>query len=683
MDFRKLDITKPPAEQGFKTQAYDMIIASSVLHATPSLTETMANVRTLLKPGGHVVICEATNKDHMRVGYLFGSFADWWAGIDEGRTLDPFATREEWNAIFKKTGFSGIDSITTDRETHLFPNTLLSTHAVTPEQLRLDEPLSAPPKPQQPQIVIIGGGEASAPILQEIRELLPSRAPLVVPSLAELLAAEAQPKATYVILSELDSPVFEDLTEEKLAAVKRLFFGLSAGGVLWLTEDAWVSNPRQAMGIGMLRSVRLENPDVAFQCLDVDRLDQLSVKFLVEQILRLEEGTPENAVWTLEPEICVVDGRPHVPRIKQDNKRNDRLNSIRRPIFDEVDASTVPVVLKQQSTSTPVLVTAQNFDPLGTAPDVAKQTIRVRHATRKAIRVHGLGYFYIVTGTTVNGTVLALTEVNASIVTVPVKHTFSVKDTSVNTLLAAVANLIAQAVVDAPSGSSVVVYAPPKFCVNAVKHVAEARRVRVHLVTTEDVPISHGIVLHPHDTERVLKQMIPDGIAALYDLSSDKHVAPLGPRLARIARCALRDTSFISRTEAAAVAYSDALEADPLQLVAESISQASALDIDSITSSLVTKPTDAHDSLDAVIDWWAETKISARVSPVDAGMLFVKNKTYLLVGLSQSMGRSIAAWIVKHGGRHVVLSSRNPEPPEAGWLEDIERLGGKITVLAM
>ncbi|KAI8251965.1 beta-ketoacyl synthase domain-containing protein [Colletotrichum sp. SAR11_239] len=679
MEFRKLDITQPPAEQGFKTHAYDMIIASSVLHATPNLTETMANARTLLKPGGHVVICEATNKDHMRVGYLFGLFADWWAGIDEGRTLDPFATREEWDAIFKKTGFSGIDSVTTDRESHLFPNTLLSTHAITPEQLRLDEPLSAPSKPQHPQLVIVGGGVSSAPILEEIRELPPSRNPLVVPSLVELMATEAQPKATYVVLSEIDSPVFEEFTEEKLAAVQKLFFRSNAGGVLWLTEDAWVSNPRQAMGIGMLRSARLENPDVAFQCLDVDRLEDLNARFLVEQILRLEEGTPENTVWTLEPEICVVNGRPHVPRIKQDTARNNRLNSVRRPIFDKVDVSTVPVVL--QSTPPPVLVTTQTSQPLGTAPDAASQTICVHHATVKAIRVYHLGYFYIVTGTTDSGAVLALAETNASVVIVPVKHIFPVKDTSVNTLLSAVANLIAQVVVDTPPGSSALVYAPPRFCVHAIEQAAQARKVRVYFATP-DASVSQGIVLHPRSTEKALKQKIPSGIATQYDLSSDKHATSLGPRLARMSGCIVRDLSYICRAEATSIAYSDTLESSQLRLVAESISTP-PLGVDNIASCPVTKPADAHDALDAIIDWQAEAMVDARISPVDSGILFVKDKTYLLVGLSQSMGRSIAAWIIKHGGRHVVLSSRSPETPEAGWLEDMERLGGKITVLAM
>ncbi|KAK1948726.1 KR-domain-containing protein [Colletotrichum sublineola] len=679
MDFRKLDISKSPAKQGFKTNAYDMIIASSVLHATPNLTETMANARTLLKPGGHVVICEATNKDHMRVGYLFGLFADWWAGVDEGRTLDPFATREEWDAIFKKTGFSGIDSATTDRESHLFPNTLLSTHAITPEQARLDEPLSAPTKPKYPQLVIVGG-VASAPILKKIRELLPSRDPLVVPSLVDLAVTEVQPKATYVVLSELDSPVFEEFTDEKLAAVKKLFFGSNAGGVLWLTEDAWVSNPRQAMGIGMLRSVRLENPDVAFQCLDVDRLEELNANFLVEKILRLEEGTPENTVWTLEPEICVVNGRPQVPRIKQDSARNDRLNSVRRPILDVVDASAVPVVL--QSTSPPVLVTNQISRPLGVPHDETKQTIRVHHATVKTIRVLGLGYFYIVTGTTADGAVLALSEVHASIVNVPVKHIFPIKDTSASTLLSAVAKLIAQSVVDTPSGSSALVYDPPRFCVDAIRQLAETRHVRVH-VATSDASVSQAIVLHPRDTERALKQKIPDGLAALYDLSSNKHTASLSPRLARVTGCTPRGLNYVCRAEAAPVACSEAMEVSQLRLVAETISTILPLDADTIASCPVSKPVDAHDAIDAAIDWQVEARVPARVSPVDASTLFVKNKTYLLVGLSQSMGRSIATWIIKHGGQHVVLSSRNPETPESGWLEDMERLGGKITVLAM
>ncbi|TLD06378.1 uncharacterized protein PgNI_08287, partial [Pyricularia grisea] len=670
MNFRKLDITKPPAEQGFKTHAYDLIIASSVLHATPSLAETMANARTLLKPGGHVVICEATNKDHMRVGYLFGSFADWWAGYDEGRTLDPFATREEWDAIFKKTGFSGIDSITTDREAHLFPNTLLSTHAITPEQLRFDAPLLAPVKPEQPQLVVVGGGENSAPILAQIRELLPHRTPVVVPSLVDL--PELQSKATYVVLSEVDSPVFEGLSDAEFAGLKKLFFSSSAA-VLWLTEDAWVSNPVQAMSIGTLRTVRLENPNVPFQSLDVDKLAELDCKFLVEQVLRLEEGLPDNSTWTLEPEICVVNGRPYIPRIKQDMERNNRMNSTRRPIFKEVDVAAVPVVLRDRE-----LVTATTSSPLGVPLDTSKVTVQVHHSTAKAVRVCGLGYLHVVTGTTAEGAVLALSESNASVVTVPVTQTFPVKDTSAATLSSAVAALVAQSIVETPQGSSMLVYSAPGFCVDAIKQVAEARGVCVHFAGT-DSSVSGSIVLHPQDTTRALKQKLPASIASLYDLSADASANALGQRLVKITGCAARNADYVARDSASTVVFTESLEAAQLQLVAECISRAPP-----VVSCTTTGPADVvNRALDTVIDWQATPKLPARVSPVDSGKLFVDNKTYLLVGLSQSMGRSIASWIIRHGGRHVVLSSRNPEAPEAEWLSDMTRLGGQISVLAM
>ncbi|KAK1977624.1 hypothetical protein LZ30DRAFT_535121, partial [Colletotrichum cereale] len=54
-NFKTLSISRNPLAQGFAAQTYDLIVASIVLHATPSLDETMANVRRLPKPGGRLV----------------------------------------------------------------------------------------------------------------------------------------------------------------------------------------------------------------------------------------------------------------------------------------------------------------------------------------------------------------------------------------------------------------------------------------------------------------------------------------------------------------------------------------------------------------------------------------------------------------------------------------------------
>jgi len=74
IEYKVLDISKDPLEQGFSLGDYDLIIASNVciattsnssvteifqvLHATPSLNKTLSNVRTLLQPQGRLFLQE-------------------------------------------------------------------------------------------------------------------------------------------------------------------------------------------------------------------------------------------------------------------------------------------------------------------------------------------------------------------------------------------------------------------------------------------------------------------------------------------------------------------------------------------------------------------------------------------------------------------------------------------------
>lgn len=77
IEFKTLDITRDPATQGFEPAAYDVIVASNVLHATPSMRETMTNVRKLLKPGGRLLLVEvnrSTTVVSRILGTIFGTF---------------------------------------------------------------------------------------------------------------------------------------------------------------------------------------------------------------------------------------------------------------------------------------------------------------------------------------------------------------------------------------------------------------------------------------------------------------------------------------------------------------------------------------------------------------------------------------------------------------------------------
>jgi SAM-dependent methyltransferase len=58
VEYAVLDISQDLTAQGFEASAYNLIIASNVLHATPSLEETLRHCRTLLHPQGRLFLQE-------------------------------------------------------------------------------------------------------------------------------------------------------------------------------------------------------------------------------------------------------------------------------------------------------------------------------------------------------------------------------------------------------------------------------------------------------------------------------------------------------------------------------------------------------------------------------------------------------------------------------------------------
>lgn len=83
----------------------------------------------------------------------------------------------------------------------------------------------------------------------------------------------------------------------------------------------------------------------------------------------------------------------------------------------------------------------------------------------------------------------------------------------------------------------------------------------------------------------------------------------------------------------------------------------------------------------SVINWGNKDQLSAHVSPVDSQPLFSACKTYWLVGLTSSLGRSLCSWMVKHGARYIVMTSRAPRV-EDPWLHEMSELGATVNVRA-
>jgi hybrid polyketide synthase/nonribosomal peptide synthetase ACE1 len=83
-----------------------------------------------------------------------------------------------------------------------------------------------------------------------------------------------------------------------------------------------------------------------------------------------------------------------------------------------------------------------------------------------------------------------------------------------------------------------------------------------------------------------------------------------------------------------------------------------------------------------IVDWKDHSHVTARVQSIDVGAIFRNDGTYWLLGMAGDMGISICHWMVHHGARHVVLSSRNPKVHPRSF-DSIEASGANIRVVSV
>ncbi|RAK78084.1 class I SAM-dependent methyltransferase [Aspergillus fijiensis CBS 313.89] len=121
VEYRALDITKDPAEQGFEIGRFDVVVASNVLHATPCLVETLKHCRLLLQPKG-VLFLQELSPPGKYVDYMVGLLPGWWLGEADGRADGPCVPPEEWDQRLQLAGFEGLHAVGLDSEPPFYYN---------------------------------------------------------------------------------------------------------------------------------------------------------------------------------------------------------------------------------------------------------------------------------------------------------------------------------------------------------------------------------------------------------------------------------------------------------------------------------------------------------------------------------------------------------------------------------
>ncbi|KAL1618817.1 putative Hybrid PKS-NRPS biosynthetic cluster [Neofusicoccum ribis] len=702
MVFKTLDMEKDITEQGFVEGHYDMILASNVLHVGADLDATMSNVRRLLKPGGWLINMETvTFYPCLRNGFAMAGLAGWWIGADTGRPWGPTIDIPEWDKVYKRTGFSGVDTYAPNYDS-LHPFSVIATQAVDDRVNFLRKPLEIEPADAKKEELVVIGGQTDevSEIVDRVVELLSPRFSAVtrVESIDAFADGGAAVPACVLNLSELDVPVMKELMDDqpdKFEALKEIFS--SARDILWVTQGSRAENPHARMIVGMARAIRKEIPSVNFQNLDVDVLGEGSAELFAEAMLRHQtlfrwekELLPGTFRWSREPEIHVEDGKVLIPRLKSVKEMNDRYNSTKRQITHEVDVKESRVELVGTKDSYEL----REPSPLKPAPDAeGKVIVKVSKSLLQSVKVPTAGYYFLCYGTTETGeTVLAFADSSESVVAVPNNWTVphAAKVDPAKALLSVAANILADLVITvAPSQGTLLAHDPDPIVAAALSKQAASKRIRVFFTTTQaDKKGPNWIYIHPHSPRRLLKKTLPKGVSLFINLSG-REDSQLMSEISEYlpAGCTLSDQSpFFSNTVESRPAANPEFVAKYLS-TGWTKAKATSFAIPGAKTVLSLKEVPGHPGKAeqlSVVDWDADAVVPVNVQPIDTGdNLFKPDKTYFMVGLSGEVGQSITQWMVRHGARYVVLTSRNPKV-NAEWIETLEdEFGATIKTMAL
>ena len=324
VEYRTLDIEKDPIAQGFEAE-YDMVVASQVLHATTSIVETVQHARSLLKPGGKMVLLEITNV-HLSTGLVLGTFPDYWNGVSDGRVDSPLLTKTMWQNALVRNGFSGIDVLLDDHDDSVTMASVIVSTAVA-SSVPLPLKLTSTPK------IILAHSHVRPSLSYALEDVASERGLCATPVAIEDTQSMQQ-GSRIIVLADLIDNFLVDMDDTDLENFKLLL--RKAATLVWVTAGGLMdgAKPQNALISGLLSAVVTETPDVKIMTIDLE-VEYDPISGIVADTILSKETELQNIDYhsgANDNEYILKDGLLHVSRLVPDETFNQR--------FQEQEGST-------------------------------------------------------------------------------------------------------------------------------------------------------------------------------------------------------------------------------------------------------------------------------------------------------------------------------------------------------
>ncbi|KAJ5583788.1 hypothetical protein N7450_006452 [Penicillium hetheringtonii] len=286
----------PLAEQGIETESYDLVVASNVLHATPSIQESLLNVKSLLKPGGRILIEEICS-DALPIDYIMGVLPGWWMGESDNRVDSPYISADRWHEELQRAGFVDIHEKADEAEIYM---TSIIASVASPRRLDHGTVNLLCHSKKHPWIIELA---------QKLKDAGFSVAWCTISN-------PPPPNEDVIFLLDIEEPFLYQMTQHSYEQVREYISSCTSTRVLWATWNSQklCQNPRYGLTLGFARTMRVEY-EMVFTTVELDNFDQKSQATLVEIYRKFQRDRFETND-TVDYEYAIKDGVAHIPRYR-------------------------------------------------------------------------------------------------------------------------------------------------------------------------------------------------------------------------------------------------------------------------------------------------------------------------------------------------------------------------------
>ena len=236
-------------------------------------------------------------------------------------------------------------------------------------------------------------------------------------------------------------------------------------------------------------------------------------------------------------------------------------------------------------------------------------------------------------------------------------------------------------------GDSIWIHEPDELMSDIIGKACYQKGIMVTYTSSKAKPESPFTFVHSYATEHDIRKLVHCDVSLFVDLSA-RGRETLGARIASV----LPNICEVESAETLFTKEPSKFSRQATYSVSRMLSKA----YDHVLGYLDTyKPspdanivglaeatcTDELEERFAIINWSTSAPITVPVQPVDSTYLFSGDKTYWLVGLTGSLGLSLCEWMIQHGAKNIVLSSRNPKIDER-WLNHVKALDAVVRIIS-